>query len=64
MAEPEERAVLRQNIEVHKRELRLAVDDLREAALSWTDPRDLIRERPATWLLVGLAAGLWLGMRR
>ncbi len=64
MAEPEERAILRQNIEVHKRELRLAVDDLREAALSWTDPRDLIRERPGTWLLVGLAAGLWLGARR
>jgi hypothetical protein len=64
MEQPEEREVLLQHIEEHKRELRMAVDDLREAALSWTDPRDMIRERPGAWILGGVALGLWLGWRR
>jgi hypothetical protein len=64
MAQPEERDVLLHDIEEHKRELRLAVDDLREAARAWTDPRDLIRERPGAWILGGMAFGLWLGWRR
>ena len=64
MAQPEEREVLLQHIEEHKRELRMAVDDLREAAKAWADPRDLIRERPGAWILGGVAFGLWLGWRR
>lgn len=63
MARPEEREVVRQHMEEQKRELRLAVDDFREAARSWTDPRDLIRERPGTWMVGGLLLGLWLGWR-
>jgi len=63
MARPEEREVLRQNLEGHKRELRLAVREVREAALVWPDPRPRIRERPAPWLLGGLMIGFWLGWR-
>lgn len=61
MARPEEREVLQQNLEGHKRELRLAVHELREAALVWPDPRERIRERPVGWLLGGLVIGFWLG---
>jgi hypothetical protein len=64
MARPEEREVLRQNLEGHKRELRLAVHELREAALGWPDPREHIREQPVRWLLGGLVLGLWLGWSR
>jgi hypothetical protein len=63
MARPEEREVLRQNLEGHKRELRLAVHELREAALVWPDPRERIRERPMRWLLGGLVIGFLLGRR-
>jgi hypothetical protein len=62
MPELEERQLLRQSIDEHRRELRLAVDELREAARSWT-PRDAVRERPLPWLLGGLLVGLWLGWR-
>jgi hypothetical protein len=61
LARPEEREVLRQNLEGHQRELRLAVHELREAALVWPDPRERIRERPVRWLLGGLVIGFWLG---
>ena len=63
MARPEEREVLRQNLEGHKRELRLAVHEFRKAALVWPDPRERIRERPVRWLLGGLVIGFWLGRR-
>jgi hypothetical protein len=64
MAHPEEREILRENLEGHKRELRLAVHELREAALVWPDPRERIRERPVGWLLGGLVIGFWLGWGR
>jgi hypothetical protein len=64
MAEPEERQLIRHSMEEHRQELRLAVQDLKEAARSWTDVRDPIRERPAPWILGGLLLGFWLGFRR
>jgi hypothetical protein len=64
MAPPERIATLRQSMEEHKHELRLAVDELRIAARMWTDPRDAVREHPAVWLGGGLLLGLWLGWDR
>jgi hypothetical protein len=61
MARPEEREVLRQSLEQHKEELRLAVQDLRIAARSWGSPSESIRLRPGTWLVGAFAVGLWLG---
>jgi hypothetical protein len=64
MARPEAVARIRQDMDVHRRELREAFDELRAAAKSWADPGDPIRDHPAAWLLGGAAFGLWLGWRR
>jgi hypothetical protein len=61
MARPEEREVLRQSLEQHKQELRLAVQDLGIAARSWSNPSESIRLHPGMWLLGAFAVGLWLG---
>lgn len=64
MARPEQVAEIRQNMEMHKAELRAAMNELAEAARSWTDVGDPVRERPARWLLGAAAVGWWLGWRR
>ena len=61
MASPQEREVLRQSLEQHKQELRLAVVDLGVAARSWTDPAESIRQHPVPWLVGAFLVGLWLG---
>ena len=63
MSAAEEREVIRQSLEEHQRELRDAVEELKLAAKSYADPRDPIREQPGKWLVIGVAAGLWLGWR-
>lgn len=64
MAQPEQHAVLRQTLEDHKRELRLALGELKDAgARIWPDPRERIRSFPVPWLLGTLLVGLWLGGR-
>ena len=63
MAVPEEREAIRQNLEEHKREIRVAVEELTQAAKSWPDPRERIRSRPGAWLLGGVLVGLWIGWR-
>jgi len=64
MAVAEERELLRQSMDVHRREFREAVEELQLAARHWTDPRDPIRERPMAALVGGMLTGLWLGLRR
>jgi len=64
MPEAEERQLIRHSMEEHRQQLRLAVQDLKDAARSWTDIRDPIRERPVPWLLGGLLLGFCLGLRR
>jgi hypothetical protein len=55
---------MRQTLEQHKEELRLAVQDLSVAARSWSDPAEAIRHRPAAWLTGAFIVGLWLGRGR
>jgi len=64
MASPEHREALQQNLEQHKQQLRLAVQDLTVAAKSWSDPAESIRLRPGTWLAGAFVFGLWLGRGR
>ena len=63
MAEPEDRELLRQTLDEHRREFRMAVEELKGAARSLADPRDPIRDRPLLWLVGGLFGGFWLGWR-
>jgi hypothetical protein len=63
MAVAEEREVLKQSLEEHQREFREAFEELKQTARAYADPRDPIRERPARWLVIGLALGVWLGWR-
>jgi hypothetical protein len=64
VASPEQREALRQNLEQHKQDLRLAVQDLTVAARSWSDPTESIRLHPGTWLASAFVFGLWLGRGR
>ncbi len=64
MASPQEREALRQSLEQHKQDLRLAVQDLSIAAKSWSDPAEAIRLRPLAWLAGAFVVGLWLGRGR
>jgi hypothetical protein len=61
MARPEDSEAVRQSLEQHKQQLRLAVQDLGVAARSWGDPSGSIRRHPGAWLLGAFAFGLWLG---
>jgi hypothetical protein len=61
MASPEERETVRQSLEQHTQELRLAVQDLGIAARSWSDPSEVVRSHPAGWICGGFLVGLWLG---
>ena len=63
MAVTEERAMACEALAEHRREFRLAFEDLKQAARGLADPRDPIREHPARWLVGGLVAGLLLGWR-
>ena len=58
MASAEDRETLRQSLEQHKQELRVAVQDLGTAARSWSDPTTSIRERPIPWLVGAFVLGL------
>lgn len=59
----EERSVAGEALATKRRELRLAVDDLKRAAQALADPRDAIRDRPTRWLMGGLVAGFLVGWR-
>jgi ElaB/YqjD/DUF883 family membrane-anchored ribosome-binding protein len=54
---------VRESLEEHQRELKLAVRELKEAVKASADPRDGIRERPWRWLAISFGVGLWLGWR-
>ena len=64
MASPEHREALQQNLEQHKQELRVAVQDLTVAARSWSDPSESIRVHPGAWLASAFLVGVWLGRGR
>ena len=64
MASPEHREALQQNLEQHKQELRLAVQDLTVAAKSWSDPTESIRLHPGSRLTGAFVFALWLGRGR
>ena len=63
MASPEHREALEQNLEQHKQELRLAVQDFSTAARSWSHPSEAVRQHPGRWLVGAFVVGLWLGSR-
>jgi len=63
MAASEEREAILQDMEEHKREIQLAVEELAEAAKTWPSPRERIRSSPGAWLLGGFAVGLLIGWR-
>ena len=63
MSTPEERTVIEHSLEAHQRELRVAFEELKQAARTVANPRHPIREHPARWLTIGVAVGLWLGWR-
>lgn len=64
MSYPEDRARMLESVEMHKRELRLAADDFKDATQTWTSLRNLVRTNPRDTLVSGLVLGLWLGLRR
>ena len=63
MAASEEREAILQDMEEHKREIQLAVEELAEAAKTWPSPRERIRSSPGAWLLGGFAFGILVGWR-
>lgn len=63
MAASEEREAILQDMEEHKREIQLAVEELAEAAKTWPSPRERIRSSPRAWLLGGFALGVLIGWR-
>jgi hypothetical protein len=64
MAVTEERAVVCEALAEHRREFRLAFEELKQATRELADPREPIRKHPSLWLVGGLAAGFLLGWRR
>jgi hypothetical protein len=64
VARPENPELLRQSLEQHKQELRVAVQDLRVAARAWSHPRESVREHPVAWLAAAFLFGLWFGQDR
>jgi len=63
MAGAEERAAASEVRAEHRRELRLAFEELEQVTRDVADPRHLIRKHPTRWLVGGLVAGLFLGWR-
>jgi len=63
MSVTEEQRVAGKALATKRRELRLALDDLKHATQALADPRDAIRDRPTRWLVGGLVAGFLLGWR-
>jgi hypothetical protein len=61
VASSEQAEELRQSLEQHKHELRVAMQDLGTAARSWSNPTGSIREHPGRWLVGAFRVGLWLG---
>ena len=64
MSYPEDRARVIESLEAHKRELRLAADEFKDATQTWTSLRTLVRTNPRNALLGALLLGAWLGLRR
>lgn len=64
MSYPEDRARMLESVELHKRELRLAADDIKDVTQAWTSVRNLVRTNPRDTLVSGLLLGLWFGWRR
>ena len=60
----EQREEIRHALEGHQREFRAAVAELKDAARSYANPRDPIRENPFRWMAIALVVGLFLGARR
>ena len=58
-----ERQALLRSLDDHKRDLRVAIEDLRAAASPWVVLDEAIRDRPGTWMIAGLVAGMWFGRR-
>jgi len=61
---PTERRALVADLDARRRELRLAVGDLRAAAARWADPREYVRAAPVPSLVGAAFVGWWLGSRR
>jgi hypothetical protein len=63
MAASEEREAILQDMEEHKREIHLAVEELAEAAKTWPSPRERIRSSPGAWMLGAFTLGMLVGWR-
>jgi hypothetical protein len=62
---PDERiGTLQHRVDVHRQELRLAVDDLEDAARRTVNVRHWIAARPVAFTFAAFAVGFWLGGRR
>lgn len=64
MSYPEDRARMLQSVALHKRELRLAGNEIKDATQAWTSLRTIVRTHPRDTLIGALLLGVWLGGRR
>jgi hypothetical protein len=58
-----DRALLEAKVEQDREDLKQALADLQASAKQAIDPRERIRARPRTWMLVAFVVGLCIGER-
>lgn len=58
------RTETRNALDQHRRELELAVHELRVAGREALTPSSRLERKPYRWLLGALALGVWMGWRR
>jgi hypothetical protein len=54
---------LETSLELHRRELQAAVDELKQSTQAWVAPRGVVARHPYPVVAAAFLAGLWLARR-